>query len=153
MYLCYVNNCFFFFFFFFFFSYNTSLGRIFGLNGRSLNTSILEWDLCLLWSYFLVIIKRFREIILPYATWKTFIEKCLDIEQVLQSTAPSSLVIRNLIVELVKIHERKYSKIEITRCLFEHEIVYIQIRTLYESYLYFKLCQKTHCTKKNLNSL
>jgi len=58
-------------------SYNSSLksrytsrilGRRFTLKA-AVNIWMLEWvwDLFLLWRYFLVIIKGFREIILPYA--------------------------------------------------------------------------------------
>jgi len=35
-----------------------------------------------------------NQIILPHATWKTFIAKRADIEKLLQSLAPSSLAIK-----------------------------------------------------------
>jgi len=45
-----------------------------------------------------------NQIILLHATWEMFIERRANIEQLLQSPAPSSLAIQYLIVELVKIH-------------------------------------------------
>jgi len=69
------------------------------------------WDLCLLWSY-LVMIKGFGKIILPHATWKTF-KRCLNIWTIPESTAPSSLIIRDLIVELVKTHDINIVNIKI----------------------------------------
>jgi len=47
---------------------------------------------------------RGNKIILLHATWEMFIERRPNIEQLLQSPAPSSLAIQDLIVELVKIH-------------------------------------------------
>jgi len=43
---------------------------------------------------------------IPYATWKTFIERLADIERLMQSTVPSSLPIQDLNVEdlIVKIY-------------------------------------------------
>jgi len=46
---------------------------------------------------------RDNQIIMFHATWEMFIEKRTNIEQLLQSLAPSSLAIQDLIVELVKI--------------------------------------------------
>jgi len=103
------------------------------------------WDLCLLWSYFLVIIKRFGEIILPQTTWKIFIKKYLNIERLLQSTAPSALMI--LIVELIKIHDVNIVKLK------SHDACLNMKSSTFElehciNHMYFKLCQKTHCTSK-----
>jgi len=44
-----------------------------------------------------------NQIILPHATWKTFIAKRADIEKLMQSSAPASLSIRDLVIDLVKI--------------------------------------------------
>jgi len=44
-----------------------------------------------------------NQIILPHATWKTFIARRNDIEQLLQSLAPSSLAIQDLVIDLVKL--------------------------------------------------
>jgi len=46
---------------------------------------------------------RGNKIILLHVTWEMFIERRANIEQLLQSPAPS-LAIQNLIVELIKIH-------------------------------------------------
>jgi len=47
---------------------------------------------------------RGNQIILLHVMWEKFIERHVNIEQLLQSPAPSS-AIQNLIVELVKIHD------------------------------------------------
>jgi len=44
-----------------------------------------------------------NQIILPHATWKTFIARRNDIEQLLQSLAPSSLAIQDLVIDFVKL--------------------------------------------------
>jgi len=46
---------------------------------------------------------RDNQIILLHATWEMFIERRANIEQLLQSPAPSSLAIQDLVIELVKI--------------------------------------------------
>ncbi|XP_071634454.1 uncharacterized protein [Temnothorax longispinosus] len=46
---------------------------------------------------------RGNRIILPHATWVTFIEKRADVQRLVQSSAPSSLTFRDL--ELVKIRD------------------------------------------------
>jgi len=43
-----------------------------------------------------------NQIILPHATWETFITKRADIEKLIQSTAPASLSIRDLVIGLIK---------------------------------------------------
>jgi len=53
----------------------------------------------------IVIGNRGNQIILLHATWETFIEIHANIEQLLQSSAPSSLAIQDLIVEFVKIFD------------------------------------------------
>jgi len=56
--------------------------------------------------------KRGNQIILLHATWEMFIERRANIEQLLQSPAPSSLTIQDLIVELVKIHDVNMVKLK-----------------------------------------
>jgi len=46
-----------------------------------------------------------NQIILPHATWETFIAKCADIEKLMQSTAPASLSIKDLVIDFVKIRD------------------------------------------------
>jgi len=48
---------------------------------------------------------RGNQIILLHATWEMFIERRANVEQLLQSPAPLSLVIQDLTVELIKIHD------------------------------------------------
>jgi len=80
-----------------------------------------------------------NQIILPHATWNTFITKRADIEKLLQSPAPSSLTIQDLIIEVIKMRDthivKKYCKIEITRCLLVCEavdyIIFIHTQKLY----------------------
>jgi len=59
---------------------------------------------------------RSNQIILLHATWETFIERRVNIEQLLQSPAPSSLAIQGLIVEFVKIHGVNMVKLK-SHCL------------------------------------
>jgi len=54
---------------------------------------------------------RGNQIILLHATWEMFIERRANIEQFLQSPAPSSLAIQDLTVELVKIYDINMVKI------------------------------------------
>jgi len=46
-----------------------------------------------------------NKIILSHATWKTFIARRTDIEQLLQSPAPSSLAIQDLVIEVIKMRD------------------------------------------------
>jgi len=48
-----------------------------------------------------------NQIILPYATWETFIAKRTDIEKLMQSIALASLSIRDLVIDLVKIRDAR----------------------------------------------
>jgi len=57
-----------------------------------------------------------NRIILPHATWETFIAKRADIEKLMQSPTPSLLAIQDLIIELVKMRHI-YGKIVISRYL------------------------------------
>ncbi|KAM0728336.1 hypothetical protein ACS0PU_005118 [Formica fusca] len=85
---------------------------------------------------------RGNHIILPNATWATFIERRVDIERFLQLNTPSSLSIRDLVMEHVKIHDTNVVK------LILH--LYTLDYTLY-SYLYMKpstilfLFELEHC--------
>jgi len=62
--------------------------------------------------------KRGNQIILLHATWEMFIERFANIEQLLQSPAPSSLAIQDLIVELVKIHDVNKVKLKSRDALY-----------------------------------
>ncbi|XP_011644670.1 uncharacterized protein LOC105431883 [Pogonomyrmex barbatus] len=62
---------------------------------------------------------RGNQILLPYVIWKTFIEKRVDIEQLVQSIAPSSLLIHDLIIELVQMRNTNIVKFTLRdTCLY-----------------------------------
>jgi len=93
---------------------------------------------------------RGNQIILLHAMWEMFIERRANIEQLLQSPAPSSLAIQDLIVELVKIH------VNIVKLKSHDAFLYMKSSTalfMFElehciNHVYFVLCQKTHFTSK-----
>jgi len=94
-----------------------------------------------------------NEIILPYATWKIFVARHTDIEQLLQSPASSSLAIQDLVIDLVKLCNCcRYCKIEITRCLLVYEAVdytiFIHTRTLYWACIFRALSEYVHGQRK-----
>jgi len=61
-----------------------------------------------------------NQIILSHTTWKTFIARRTDIEQLLQSPAPSSLTIQDLIIEVVKMRDTHIVKLKSCDiCLYE----------------------------------
>ncbi|KYM85829.1 hypothetical protein ALC53_04414 [Atta colombica] len=62
---------------------------------------------------------RGNRIILPHATWKASIERCTDIERLMQSTsfAPSS--VRDLMIEIVKMRNMNVVKLSLREiCLY-----------------------------------
>ncbi|KAL6254704.1 hypothetical protein P5V15_014014 [Pogonomyrmex californicus] len=62
---------------------------------------------------------RGNQILLPYVMWKTLIEKCMDIEQLVQSIAPSSLSIHDLVIELVQMRNTNIVKLTLRdTCLY-----------------------------------
>ncbi|KAL6258228.1 hypothetical protein P5V15_010157 [Pogonomyrmex californicus] len=62
---------------------------------------------------------RGNQILLPYVMWKTLIEKRVDIEQLVQSIAPSSLSIHDLIIELVQMRNTNIVKFTLRdTCLY-----------------------------------
>ncbi|XP_077257893.1 uncharacterized protein LOC143895015 isoform X1 [Temnothorax americanus] len=88
---------------------------------------------------------RGNRIILPHATWVTFIEKHADIQRLVQSTAPSSLTFRDL--ELVKIRDADIVKL--TSCGTSLYIKPSTVLFLFElehcvENVYFQLCQNVH---------
>ncbi|KYN13161.1 hypothetical protein ALC57_14656, partial [Trachymyrmex cornetzi] len=48
---------------------------------------------------------RGNRIILPHATWMAFVEKRVDIRQLVRSSTTSSLMIQDLVIEFVKIRD------------------------------------------------
>jgi len=53
-----------------------------------------------------------NQIILPHVTWKTFITKRANIEKLLQSLAPLSLAIQDLIIDHVKMRDTHIVKLK-----------------------------------------
>ena len=91
---------------------------------------------------------RGNHIILPYATWKTFIEKRVDIERLVQSTvSPSGLAIHDLVVQLVKIHDASIVKLTLRdTCMYMKPstvLFLFELEHCVEN-VYFQLCQNTH---------
>lgn len=90
---------------------------------------------------------RGNKIVLPHATWTTFIKRRADIEQFLQSTTASSLPIGDLVIELAAI--RNESVIKLTLC---DTCMYMKPQTvlfLFElehcvEHVYIWLCQNIH---------
>ncbi|XP_071579632.1 uncharacterized protein [Temnothorax nylanderi] len=88
---------------------------------------------------------RGNRIILPHATWVTFIEKRADIQRLVQSSAPSSLAFRDL--ELVKIRDADIVKL--TSCDTSLYMKPSTVLFLFElehcvENVYFQLCQNVH---------
>jgi len=76
-----------------------------------------------------------------------FIERRATIEQLLQSPAPSSLVIQDLIVELVKIHGVNMIKLKSRNvCLYmkSSTILFMFELEHYVNHAYFELCKNTY---------
>ncbi|XP_071580699.1 uncharacterized protein [Temnothorax nylanderi] len=95
--------------------------------------------------YILIGDNRGNRIILPHATWVTFIEKRADIQRLVQSPAPSSLAFRDL--ELVKIRDADIVKL--TSCDTSLYMKPSTVLFLFElehcvENVYFQLCQNVH---------
>jgi len=85
-------------------------------------------------------------IILPHATWEMFIERRANIEQFLQSSAPSSLVIQDLVIDLIKIRNADIVKLKSRdACLYVKPSTILFLFTLEHciNHVYFGLCQNT----------
>jgi len=94
---------------------------------------------------------RGNQIILLHATWEMFIERRANIEQLMQSPAPSSLAIQDLIVELVKIHGVNMVKLKSRDvCLYMKSSTVLFMFELEHciNHVYFELSQKTHLTSE-----
>ncbi|KYQ57716.1 hypothetical protein ALC60_03313, partial [Trachymyrmex zeteki] len=62
---------------------------------------------------------RGNRIVLPRAMWTAFVEKKVDIERLVQSTTPPSLVIQEFVIELVKIRDVDTVKLSLCdKCLY-----------------------------------
>ncbi|KAM0734811.1 hypothetical protein ACS0PU_011630 [Formica fusca] len=89
---------------------------------------------------------RGNQIILPFETWKALIQKCGDIERLLQSTE-IPLRIRDLTFEVVKISDSNIIKIGLS-----NNSLYMKPPTLFYlfdfekciDHMYYWLCENTH---------
>jgi len=92
-----------------------------------------------------------NQIILPYATWETFIARRADIEKLMQSTASASLSIRDLVINLVKIRDADIVKLTLyDTCMYMKPATILFLFELEHciNHVYFELCQKTHFTSE-----
>jgi len=92
------------------------------------------------------------QIILSRATWAAFIEKRADVERLLQSTiAASSLSIRDLFIELVKIYNANVVKLTLRESWLYMKpstvLLLFEIEQCVE-HVYLWLCQNTSCKFK-----
>jgi len=93
-----------------------------------------------------------NQIILFYAIWETFIAKRADSEKFMQSTAPASLSMRDLVIELVKIRDADIVKlISHDTCMYMKStiILFLFIIEHCVEHVYFGLCQSTHMISEN----
>ncbi|KYN04689.1 hypothetical protein ALC62_04436 [Cyphomyrmex costatus] len=89
---------------------------------------------------------RGNRIILPHATWTAFVEKRADIERLVQSTTPSSsLMIQDLVMELVKIRDVNTVKLSLCdKCTYMKPSTVLFILEQCVDHAYFNLCQYTN---------
>lgn len=89
---------------------------------------------------------RGNQILLPFETWKSLMQKRVDIEQLLQSPQPP-LRIRDLIIEAVKISDS-----DIIKMTMYNNSLYMKLPTVlylfdFEKcidHMYYWLCENTH---------
>jgi len=87
-----------------------------------------------------------RIIKLPHAIWKIFIVRRADIEKLLQSTAPVSLSIRDLVIGLIKIHDADIMKLTFyDTCMYmKPATIFNHIRTLYWACIFRAMSEYAH---------
>ncbi|XP_011870171.1 PREDICTED: uncharacterized protein LOC105563277 [Vollenhovia emeryi] len=90
---------------------------------------------------------RGSQLILPHATWAAFIERREAVERFLPSNIASSLSIRELVIERVKMYDENMVKLTLHRnCLYmkpQTLLFLFEIETCVDL-VYFELCQNTH---------
>ncbi|XP_071576388.1 uncharacterized protein [Temnothorax nylanderi] len=90
---------------------------------------------------------RGNQMVLAHTTWTALIERRADIERLLQSTAPSSMLIQDLRIELVKIRDANVVKLTL-----HNNSMYMKSSTVFFLFelehcvenVYFQLCQNVH---------
>lgn len=93
-----------------------------------------------------------NQIILTHATWTAFIERRADVERLLQSTIASSLSLRDLFIELVKIRDANVVKLTLHEsCLYMKPSTVLFLFEIEQcvEHVYLWLCQNTQavCNK------
>jgi len=97
-----------------------------------------------------------NQIILPHATWKTFIARRTDIEKLIESTAPASLSIRDLVIDLIKIRDANIVKLTLyDTCMYTKPATILFLFTLKNciEHICFGLCQSTHMVSEKFKHL
>src|SRR5215469_4360619 len=93
---------------------------------------------------------RGNHIILPYGTWKAFIEKRMDIERFVQATAAAaaaSLTIHELVIQLTKMGKENIVKLtshNISLCFKPKTILFLFELEHCVEHTYYSLCQNTY---------
>ncbi|XP_071571277.1 uncharacterized protein [Temnothorax nylanderi] len=90
---------------------------------------------------------RGNQMVLAYTTWTALIERRADIERLLQSPAPSSMSIRDLVIELVKIRDANVVKLTLhNNCMYMKSSTVLFLFKLEHcvEHEYFKLYQNTN---------
>ena len=74
-----------------------------------------------------------NNIILPRAMWQAFIERRADIERFVQSIAPSSLSVQDLVIEIIKMRDVNVVKLTLRETSVYEAInhaLHVQTQTL-----------------------
>ncbi|KYN27505.1 hypothetical protein ALC57_03103, partial [Trachymyrmex cornetzi] len=90
---------------------------------------------------------RGNRIILPHATWTAFIEKRMDIVRLMRSSTLLSLMILDLVIELVKICDLDNVKLSLCdKCVYMKPSTILFMLELEQcvEHVYFDLCQYTN---------
>jgi len=77
------------------------------------------------------------------ATWETFIANRADIEKLIQSIAPALLLIRDLVIDLIKIRDADIIKLTLyDTCMYMKPATILFLFTLEHciEHVYFGLC-------------
>ncbi|KYN21925.1 hypothetical protein ALC57_05691 [Trachymyrmex cornetzi] len=95
-------------------------------------------------------------IILPRAVWRAFIERRADIERFVQSNAPSSLSVQDLVIEIVKMRDANVVKLTLRdTCLYMKPstvLFMFKLEHCVEN-VYSELCQYTHTVNGKFKSI
>ncbi|XP_036139759.1 uncharacterized protein LOC105832204 isoform X2 [Monomorium pharaonis] len=88
-----------------------------------------------------------NHIILPYTTWQKFIERRVDVEELVRATIPSSrLFICDLVMEIVNVHDKNIVKLILCN-------IYIYIYIYMKPLTILFLLNLEHCVESMYNQL